>query len=138
MSHGQDVLTYREDGITYWLTALYPSSQSGPAEVCNMNAYGVTLAEVQAVFGRFTIADIQALPENLTTALAICNTIPENVQASNVQGQSSLRLTAYHGRWADRWLHLCQVCGWIWSSATRKPRQCALRKGCASEVWWRK
>lgn len=134
----QDVVTYQDDGVTYWLTALYPSSQPGLVAACNLNEYGVTLAEVQAVCGRFTIADIQALPEDLTTVLAISNTIPENVQASNVEGQSSLRLTAHHGSWAARWLHFCHVCGWIWSSKVRRPSQCAYRKGCASEVWWRR
>ena len=96
----QDVVTYQEDGITYWLTALYPSSQPGCVAACNLNEYGLTLDDIQAVCGLFTIADIQALPENLTTVLAISHNIPENVQASNVEGQSSLRLTSLPGRWA--------------------------------------
>jgi len=132
----QDVATYQEYGVTYWLTALYPASQPGLVEACNINDYGVTLDEVQAACGLLTIADIQALPANLTTALAISHNIPENVQAIKVSGQTSIRLMHEHGRWYDRFWHFCQRCGWAWASNVKKPQQCAQRSDCYSEAWW--
>lgn len=139
----QDVTTYQEDGITYWLTALYPSSQPGLATPCNLNDYGVTLTEVQAACGVYTIADIQALPENLTPALPFATIIPGGLKICKVAGQASLK-TGSVGAFLQEFVHCCQVCGWLWGSRTEKPQQCARRgkvKGestCGSWVWWRR
>lgn len=138
----QDVTTYHEDGITYWLTALYPSSQPGLDEACNLNEYGVTPAEVQAACGRFTVADIQQLPDNLTSAIALSTIIPEGQKICNIQGQATVEVGGLSG-FLSRFLHCCQRCGHMWVSQKLFPRTCARRTqgedfGCGTKSWWRK
>ena len=137
----QEVETFRENGITYWLTALYPASQSGTFDARTPEEIGVTRAQVQAVCGRLTMLDVQSLPRTLTPALALATIIPRGLKICKVTGQSSVLVGAL-GAYLRRFIHCCQLCGHVWSSVLSRPRTCARRgqgedSSCGTKRWWR-
>ncbi len=138
----QDVTTYHESDLTYWLTSLHVVSQPGVIATCNINEYNLTLAQLRAACGRFTIADIQDLPGNLTSALSLSKIIPDGLNICKLAGQSTVRIRL-GVKFLRRFLHCCQACGLLWSSNVSKPKTCARRgqtlhdTSCGTKIWWR-